>query len=263
MTPLLKSKPSLALIFLVVFGVSIFLLSRPSLPNLTPETVVVSSLPDFSSYQQVVEKKRAFFEFLYPIVSTENQHILDIREQVLALKEQLQQDKSLELSDYEYQWLLRLAQAYRVEQQVETDILLEKLTARIDIIPPSLILSQAAIESGWGSSRFARQGNNLFGQWCFKKGCGIVPKHRNAGQHHEVAKFDSINASIRAYMKNLNSFTAYKKFRQIRLEQRSKHHKLEVGKLLAGLKQYSEQGQNYITKVTRLIHQNKLERYDP
>lgn len=262
MASLTKTHRNLLFALLSLFGLTIFLLSRPTLPNLTPDNIVIKSLPDFSTYQEVTQKKKAFFDFLYPIVASENQHIFDIRKQVLLFQAQIQQQNNSDLSDSEYQWLLTLAEAYRVDEQTDTTKLIDQLIARIDIIPPSLILSQAAIESGWGSSRFARQGNNLFGQWCFKKGCGIVPKHRKPEKYHEVARFDSVNDSIRAYMKNLNSFAAYKKFRQIRLEQRSKNHKLKVGTLLAGLSRYSEQGQSYIAKVTKLIRQNKLERYD-
>jgi len=254
----LNQRYLLIIIILLVCIFVLLLLSRSKLPGLTPDNVViVTSMPDFASYQHITEKKKAFFEFLYPIVTLENNHILEIRQQLLSLRE-----PQNELSNSEHDWLLMLAHAYRVNDTSVTSQLIESLLTRIDIIPVSLILSQAAIESGWGSSRFAKQGNNLFGQWCFKKDCGMVPQNRAADMQHEVAIFDSVNDAVRAYMKNLNSFPAYKSFRQIRLKERAKQSKLQVGKLLAGLEHYSEQGQEYIIKVANLIRQNNLEQYD-
>lgn len=155
----------------------------------------------------------------------------------------------------------QLQTEYLIDSE-STDVILQSLLKRIDIIPPSLVLAQAAIESGWGTSRFAKNANNLFGQWCFSKGCGLIPKARTTGKAHEVAKFDSVNESIRSYLKNLNSFHRYEKFRTLRSKSSIKDTGKGVLTLLPGLEPYSEQGKLYIKKVSKMIKQNKLQRFD-
>jgi len=149
-----------------------------------------------------------------------------------------------------------LAKTYRADpnHQNLTNLLLNK----IDQIPTSLVLAQAAIESAWGTSRFAQKGNNLFGEWCFSQGCGIVPLHRAKGSHHEVKAFASIADSVRSYMLNLNSHPAYQAFRNKRLKQQSAAQ-LSGCYLASGLINYSEKKERYIESIKQLIRINKLE----
>lgn len=235
------------------------LLSSPSLPSLSPDqSNDIDKLPNFSSFTNSQNKKQAFFDFLFPIIVDENLFLMNIRKQ---LKELEQKYKLQSLNADETEWLFELKKDYLLESE-DIEIILQTLLKQIDIIPPSLVLAQAAIESGWGTSRFAKKANNLFGHWCFSKGCGLVPKKRDDNKGHEVAKFDTVNESIRAYLKNLNSFHRYEGFRTLRAQSSIKQTGKGVLKLVPGLEAYSEQGKLYIKKVTNLIKHNKLQRFD-
>ena len=234
----------------VIFSLSA---TKPALPSITQTINYSPSLPDFSVYKDVKLKKLNFFRYLYPIVDTENQHILRLRNSLLALKAK----GATQLTNEQTTWLHKLAQHYKVNDE-NINTLINALLLRVDIIPVSLVLAQAAIESGWGSSRFALEGNNLFGQWCFKKGCGIVPQSRQEDKQHEVADFKSINASVRAYLRNLNTFPAYQELRKLRSIDRGKSGHINANSLVQGLEHYSEQGEVYTDKVFKLMRQNKL-----
>ena len=106
---------------------------------------------------------------------------------------------------------------------------------RVDITPLLLVLAQSANESNWGQSRFARQGNNMFGQWCFRKGCGLVPNRRESGKQHEVAAFETVNASVRSYLNNINSSRAYGRLRDLRQRARRRGERPTAEDLAAGL----------------------------
>ena len=126
----------------------------------------------------------------------------------------------------------------------------------------SLALAQAAKESGWGTSRFAREGNNYFGQWCYKAGCGIVPASRAPGRTHEVEAFDSPAESVASYMRNINTHSGYKSFREARKVQRSEADALSGVALAAELSQYSERRDAYVAELRQLIVGNDLDRLD-
>lgn len=256
-----KSRPYFlfGLLFLVLCW-SVFSLFKPerTLPSLQVDYGSdIHDLPDFAAFEDTTEKKQAFFNFLYPIVAKENMFLLDIRQQLLSLQETI---KTRELSEDEQKWLTELSQEYLLEQS-ETQKIIDQLLLSINSIPPSMVLAQAAIESGWGTSRFAKKGNNLFGHWCFERGCGLVPASRDDNKSHEVAKFKSINESIRAYLKNLNSFHRYEEFRKLR-DRTMENNKVDVFKLIPGLLAYSELGPRYIKKVNRMIKQNDLQSFD-
>lgn len=239
---------------------SIFSLFQPTsqLPSLEADyRMDIVALPDFSAFTNTKKKKQAFFDFLYPVIEKENKFLLQIREQILAFNEAL---KIRTLNDEELNWLNTLSQDYLIEPG-EPQEMIDQLLLSIQSIPPSMVLAQAAIESGWGTSRFARKGNNLFGHWCFEAGCGLVPKKRDDDKSHEVAKFKSVNESIRAYLKNLNSFHRYEDFRDLR-QTHLKEDSWDVNKMLPGLLAYSELGPLYIKKVSRMIKQNNLGRFD-
>ena len=131
-----------------------------------------------------------------------------------------------------------------------------RFTNCIREIPDGLVLNQAAKESGWGSSRFAIEGFNFFGQWCFKAGCGFVPSKRSPGKYHEVAKFPDIAASVNAYFYNLNTFYVYDDLRSIRAEVRQLENQVSAQKLAHGLKRYSERGDQYVLEIQTMIVSN-------
>lgn len=239
-------------------SITTFLKPNTELPNIVAKAENrLAKLPDFTQYTDVKEKKEAFFTTLYPIIEYENQHILEIREAILSLQEIAVPMLTAE----QRQWLEDVAKHYKVTALPTDDDFIEKLLMRVDYLPPSLALTQAAIESGWGSSRFSRKGNNLFGQWCFSEGCGMVPSSREDGKGHEVAKFKSVNHSVRAYLQNLNTNSSYISLRKVRAEIRDSNGELTGPELAKSLLKYSEEGPHYVKKVTGFINYNKLQRY--
>jgi uncharacterized FlgJ-related protein len=136
---------------------------------------------------------------------------------------------------------------------------LAALLQRVDTLPVSLVLAQAAIESGWGTSRFAREGNNLFGQWCFDPGCGLVPAARRTGARHEVAAYASVNDSIDAYLLNINTHSAYRDLRELRARARAEGREPTGLELATGLRSYSERGELYVQDVRSIIRGNGLD----
>ena len=257
-------KRSASLILLVIAVVVIFIVQRDTQHPLATlkatSAAPVTSVPDFTNYADVKEKKQAFFDFLHPIITEQNQFIRAQRAEIKQLKTQFETEGSL--SSEHTQVLMAYAEAYHIEEQPVSDALFALLLRRVDVIPPSLAMAQAAIESGWGTSRFAQQGNNLFGHWCFSKGCGFVPAARDGDKSHEVAKFGTVNEAVRKYMRNLNAYHPYVPMRDIRLTHRETQAPITGLALAKGLIDYSELKEQYIFKVDRMIKQNKLTQYD-
>jgi len=121
-----------------------------------------------------------------------------------------------------------------------------------------LALAQAANESAWGTSRFAQDGNNLFGQWCYTNGCGLVPSRRREGATHEVRRFDNIRDSVESYIHNLNTFPSYQMLRRIRQQLRQQDRPIDGVSLADGLESYSSRGLDYIVELQRMIYSNEL-----
>lgn len=231
--------------------------SEPALSSLPPLPHWANDqLPDFSKYSDTTEKKAAFFSFLYPRIVLANSRILIERDYLdsLASKE--------ELTAKEYRWLAQQAERLRVDAEPGSKEQFALLRKRLDVIPPSLVLAQAANESAWGTSRFAIKGNNLFGQWCFSKGCGLVPLGRAEGASHEVADFASPYRSVRAYIQNLNRHPTYQLLRDVRLKDRRNNTPLSGIELAEGLLGYSERGEEYVEEIRAMIRYNNLEFYD-
>lgn len=232
-------------------GSEVALGELPALPDWADDP-----LPDFSTYRDTTEKKAAFFSFLYPRIVLANSRILLERSYLLRLEEKA------ELTGTEKQWLGEQAERLKIEAATGSPKQFKLLKKRLDVIPPSLVLAQAANESAWGTSRFARQGNNLFGQWCFSKGCGLVPKNRVEGASHEVAKFASPYRSIRAYIQNLNRHETYQTLRDVRMQDRRSENPLSGLEMAEGLLGYSERGEEYVKEIRSMIHYNNLGFYD-
>lgn len=198
---------------------------------------ITNNAPNFTEIKDVKQMKKAFFEYLTPIIVEQNQKILQLRNKI---KNNTINKQSLEL----------LAKKYKTTTN--------KLLEGIDIIPVPLALTQAAIESNWGRSRFAKF-NNYYGIWCFEPGCGVVPNRRDGNKTHEVAVFKTIGEATRKYILNLNSHPAYKKLREIRLKLRNENKEISGVLLANGLEKYSGIGHNYIEMVQKMIKHNKLE----
>ena len=200
--------------------------------------------PDFDSIQNTHERKRAFFDYLLPKVEQQNTEIIRLRHSIARDQ----------LDEVELQTLYRY---YRVKLGDKKTLL-----GAIDIIPTSLVLAQAAYESNWGRSRFAKHYHNFFGLWCFTKGCGVVPARRDTGATHEVAKFRSADRAIAYYMRSLNRNPAYQVLREIRQHKR-KHGLPVTGLALSeGLVNYAAIGYDYVETLQQIIRYNQLARYD-
>jgi uncharacterized FlgJ-related protein len=200
----------------------------------------------------VKEKKNIFFRLLAPLVLMSNEEIS--QERSLLFKDTLHSPQ-----------LLMLAKKYRVVPKDASSITkdnLKQLKKRIDIIPLSLALAQGAEESGWGTSRFASQGNALFGLWDYS-GKGMAPaRQRKELGNYGLARYDTPLDSVRGYMFNINIGHAYKKLRALRQELRQKNQKITGWKLANTLDKYSERGQAYIDGLHNMMRYNKLSQAD-
>ncbi len=217
---------------------------------------IKSDLPDFASITDAQQKKAQFFAFLRPLVVKENGRIKYKKELLLSLLQSIKKDHYH--SGINAKKLNKLAKEFGLESNdIQANI--EELKLRIDIIPTSLVLAQAANESAWGTSRFATQANNLFGQWCYTQGCGLIPGNRNTGGQHKVRKYASVQASVSSYMRNLNTHNAYSDLRNIRAGLRLRNQSITGEKLAHGLSRYSERGQDYVDELISMIKHNRLE----
>lgn len=227
--------------------------NNPQVSKQLPAPRAIPALPDFKSFTDTKEKKQAFFNHFYILIERANLEVLTIRQELQAL-----QGKDLPEDDLTK--LANLCKSYRSDCGANIEDNIKQLLNRVDVVPPSLALAQAANESAWGTSRFALQANNYFGQWCFTKGCGVVPKARSAGLTHEVRKFDSAMASVRGYVYNINSSPAYQELRDYRVKSNTR---VSSGlTLVKGLSKYSERGQDYIDEISHMIRFNRLQGFD-
>lgn len=220
-----------------------------------PEVKTQTTMPEFSAMTDVSEKKESFFRFLLPMVEAENIRILHER---AYLKDVYSRYKEGNLTAEDQQKIDEWIDYYRLEEDIEVDDnLFGLLKRRMDIIPEMMVLVQAANESGWGTSRFSRMGLNLFGQWCYVRGCGLVPKGREEDGRHEVAKFDSVNDSVKSYMRNINTHGAYLDLRLLREQKRLENESITASDLIVGLESYSERGVEYIEELRAMIRINR------
>ena len=238
----MQNRAALGVLALAVL-LAIWLLTRPA------------GLPDFAAIEDVTERKKAFFAYLAPLVETENTRIAAQRETLLEIAADLDGDGSP--GWLQRRRLRRLAEAYDVDGEQGLPGTLETLKRRVDTVPVPLVLVQAAKESGWGRSRYAVRGNNLFGQWCYVSGCGFVPAKRAAGAFHEVARFDSPADAVASYMQNLNTHAAYEPLRTIRASARRNGREATALELAEGLVLYSERRGEYVREVKAMIRSNR------
>lgn len=198
-------------------------------------------------------KQQYFFNFLYPHIVTANKNVLKER----AFVKKVMQMVKMEENSTDFKYLKKIAKKYRVENPKDFKALLR----RIDIIPPSMALAQAAVESGWGMSRFVKLGNNLFGHWTYGK-VGIVPLNREEGATHLVRIFNSFEDSIAAYILNLNRTNAYKEFRYLRAILREEEMNPSGLILSQTMINYSQIKERYLKILTKMITNNNLSTYD-
>ena len=219
---------------------------------------LLPSTPNFEEYTAGSERKTAFFSYFLPLILEKNQEVARTRNKLLAWNKSRNN-----IGWWDSRTIDDLATQYRVKKfNIDDDASWEKLLINVDVLPPSLVLAQAANESAWGTSRFAKLGNNYFGQWCFEQGCGLVPEQRDSDKAHEVAAFDSPQESLESYMQNLNSHPAYQSLRDIRTQLRKEKQPVTGFSLAAGLTSYSERGEEYIEELRSMMKFNKLSTHD-
>lgn len=205
-----------------------------------------------SKQDHVSVRKAAFFASMKPVVMRENDRIRALRQELFAIRALRSPGRE------KIARLAKVASDYQLLLKGKPDAAFwNELLVRVDEVPLEMALVQAANESAWGSSRFAREGNNYFGQWCFKKGCGLVPNQRAADATHEVRRFAGVDESVRAYMYNINTSAAYAEFRSIRHSLRVQSRPLDAESLVYGLRSYSELGMTYVEMIRAMIRTNR------
>ena len=211
----------------------------------------LSLLPnEIKQIENSKKRKSLFIQIILPLILEENNLILLDRKKLFSI---LNKNKN---SKKEINWLNRKFKQYGV---LNKDI--PTLKVRMDIIPVSLAIAQAAKETGWGTSRFALEGNALFGQWTWS-GDGIKPAGAESDTKHKVMKFKVLKASVRAYQRNLNTHSSYKNFRQMRAQLRDDSKKLDSLLLADQLDNYAETGKEYTKILKQIINQNSLKDFD-
>ncbi|MEA2103260.1 MAG: glucosaminidase domain-containing protein [Candidatus Cloacimonadota bacterium] len=234
----------IVLVFTGIFGFKKFSLNKPK----TIEVAPCTSVPDFAKTKTVQEKINLFGNFLKPIANSENNIILSNRVKLKNI------EKFHKFNKKNITWLNSKAEYYRINEfsyKNKEDLL--KLKNRMDIIPTPIILSQAAIESAWGTSGFAQRGNNLFGMRTLNQKEGFVPKERPKGARFRVAKYSTVNQSVRIYLRTLNTLSEYDNLRVIRENFRKKHEPIDPYILAEGLVNYSGLGEKYVRMVQRTM----------
>ena len=221
---------------------------------------IISELPDdFSEIQDVPTKKKLFYLVTLPLIYNTNTAIMQERRMVINIEKKFARK---ELNKNETDEIIRLSKKYKLDYSEINTKLFRKLKQRINIIPVSLALGQAIIESGWGQSRFATEGNALYGQWTTSEDKGIIPQDRDEDKTHAVLKFKNLLESVEAYMFNINTHQAYYNFRVIRrIDERIKYTD-PISMKVKYLAAYAEIGDKYVDKLELIIASNNLQEFD-
>ena len=224
--------------------------------EITVPRFFLTRLPgDLNTISRISVRKALFFKSVLPLVLKINEEILQDRRRLLFIQQNINLGKTLDRGDR--LWLAGVAKRYG-----QKNVSVTRLLKQVDIIPPSIALAQAAIESGWGTSRFVRDGNAIFGQWTFSKTNSLLPSKREHDRKHRVRSFESLIGSVRAYTYNLNTHRAYERLRKIRNSLRLKGKPIRGMLLVNSLKKYSQLGDKYIVDIRNLIIGNNLQNLD-
>ena len=213
--------------------------------------IYLTKLPkDLKTLGDTKTKRELFIKIILPLILNENEKIIEDRKKLFKIL-----GKNFNTVG-ERVWLKRRFREYKIEDQD-----LAKLKMRMDIIPVSIAIAQAANESGWGTSRFALEGNALFGQWTWSKK-GISPKNKDPDQSHKILQFQILKASVRAYKNNLNTHNAYQEFREARAKMRQEGNAIDGLALVKYLKNYAAIGEEYVVILGNIIKKNSLTDFD-
>jgi len=219
--------------------------------NKLVKPISLTLLPtEITKIEDVKKRKDLFIQIILPLIIAENNNIKLDRKKLFTI---LNKNKN---STAEQNWLNSKFKQYGV---ISKD--LPTLKVRMDEIPTSMIIAQAAKETGWGTSRFAQEGNALFGQWTWL-GEGIKPANADKDTTHKIMKFNVLQASVKAYQRNLNTHSSYRDFRSARAEMRDNGEKMDSTALVEHLDSYAETGKEYVKILKQIIRQNNLEDFD-
>lgn len=230
-----------------------------TLENGVPSLFLKTLPQDLAQISQTQKKKTVFFLSILPVVLRVNEEIKEQKRDLRAILARYDQEQSL--SVFQQTRLAAIAADYKISGDPLSDPeARETLLKRVDIIPPSMVLAQAATESAYGTSRLAQVGNNLFGECTFIPGTGIVPLNQSVDLGYEYKSFATIYESVASYMKNLNTHWAYQTLRNLRSSIRAENRPLRGEELAQGLLRYSERGEAYVQQVRAIIRSNALHR---
>ena len=238
---------------------------KPINPKITSKIKNLNELNNQSSllnkdFDYLDSNKKAFVKTVLPIIINENQNILMTRSFVKNLKNKLETFRTLE--NKEIRTLNDIAKNYNIKYLKKHKLdLVNEILFNVDVIPNSIVLAQAAIESGWGSSRFAREHNALFGEYTYDTEKGVIPLNRDSGKTHLIKSFNSLDSSVKSYFNNINSHYAYREFRDIRKIMRDKNNFSDVNLLVEKLETYAADS-NYVNTIRSVIEKNNFKLFD-
>ncbi|MDA1283938.1 MAG: glucosaminidase domain-containing protein [Proteobacteria bacterium] len=222
---------------------------------------IYESFPaDFINLEDLAKKKEIFFLIAYPLIHKTNENIKMERRQITDIEKKF---KNKTINKKDIQELEVLVNKYKLDIGPIDRITFKKLFQRINIIPVSLALGQAIIESGWGQSRFAIEGNALYGQWTYDQQQGLIPEKRDEDKTHAVKKFKELEDSVISYMFNINTHPAYYDFRVVRRLTSALHlTSTAVNYKIQYLAAYAEIGQKYVDQLDLILETNNLKKFD-
>ena len=238
---------------------------KPINPKITSKIKNLNELNNQSSllnkdFDYLDTNKKVFVKTVLPIIINENQNILMTRSFVENLKNKLETFRTLE--NKEIRTLNDIAKNYNIKYREKHKLdLVNEILSNVDVIPNSIVLAQAAIESGWGSSRFAKEHNALFGEYTYDTEKGVIPLDRDTGKTHLIKSFNSLDSSVNSYFKNINSHYAYREFRNIRKIMRDKNNFSDVNLLVEKLETYAADS-NYVNTIRSVIEKNNFKLFD-
>jgi Bax protein len=221
--------------------------------GLVPRVYLAMLPPDLASLPDSDQRKAAFIKTVLPLVLHVNETIAHDRARILALRTEFARARTLKVGDAE--WLRGVSSSYGLDQDADFD----ELLLRVDVVPPSLAVAQAALESGWGTSRIAHEGKALFGQYAMY---GEGPAQGEDAKNYRIKYFATLSDAVRSYATNLNTHAAYERFRKARAKMRSRGVDPDGYDLAAEIVNYSELRGDYVKAVRRLIDINALSRFD-
>ncbi len=238
---------------------------KPINPKITSKIKNLNELNNQSSllnkdFDYLDSNKKDFVKTVLPIIINENQNILMTRSFVKNLKNKLETFRTLE--NKEIRTLNDIAKNYNIKYLKKHKLdLVNEILFNVDVIPNSIVLAQAAIESGWGSSRFAKEHNALFGEYTYDTEKGVIPLNRDSGKTHLIKSFNSLDSSVKSYFNNINSHYAYREFRDIRKIMRDKNNFSDVNLLVEKLETYAADS-NYVNTIRSVIEKNNFKLFD-